>query len=695
MCQRDVVLGSAIMKDPAATYRFGKFTLQTGDRRLSCDGHEIYLRPKTYDTLLYLLQRQGHLVTKHELLDAVWADVEVTENALTRCIKEARAALDDHVQNPEFLRTIPRLGYEFIADVDRFGEPVNAEEVEEEFRAVRVVTTEEDTNGDLAPSEATSQSSHLPTPRTLLLPPESRKRRVVALGLGAVLLVAAIVSLTLNFGGLRNRLLGPATSPRISSLAVLPLQNLTGDASQEYFADGMSDELITTLGKIASLRVISRTSVMQYKKSNKSLPQIARELNVDGVIEGSVARAGTRVRITAQLIHASDDRRLWGESYERDLRDVLRLQSEVAEDIASEIRAVVTPFEQSRLASQRPVNPEAYALYLQGRALWGRDTEPDNRAAIAALEGAVAIDPNFASAYAALGRAYVDRLFGWESNDQLGKKAEAAVERALSLDPNLAEAHISRAALLFTTAHGWQYEEAIQECRRALALNPNLAEGHLMLGVVFQHVGLLDESLQEFRAAAVISPALADAGLYTGFTLIYSGRFQDSLPFIRGFWVSPFSRSILAYSLWQSGRKEEARDVIRELVKADPQEKFVYLAGFDAFLLAESGDGREAERRIPRILKQAESMKRYGHFHHVANIVADIYAQLNKPEEAVAWLETTAATGFPCYPFFEHDPALDPIRQDPRFVAFMQRLKPQWEHLKSTYGSNVHSAALQ
>jgi len=671
------------MEQPAATYRFGRFSLETHDRRLSSEGHEIYLRPKTYDTLLYLLERQGHLVTKNELLDALWADVEVTENALTRCIKEARAALGDQVQSPRFLRTIPRLGYEFIADVERLGEATNGEVVEEELRAVRVVTTEEETNGQPREAAAPWKSTGIPSLRALLpLHAASRVRAIVG-WLAALVLVAIAVSLGFNIGGLRDRLLGRAGPPRIGSVAVLPLENLTGDPQQEYFVDGMTEELISSLGKIAALRVISRTSVMRYKKTDKPLPQIAKELNVDAVIEGSILRAGNRVRITAQLIQGSTDRRLWGESYERDLRDVLTLQSEVARAIASEIKAEVTPQEQVRLASHRPVNPEAYDLYVRGKMF----ADSDNKAAIELLERAVAADPNFAPAYAALGRAYADRLFYLEPKDQWGKKAEAAVEKALSLDPNLGEAHVSRAALLFSPAHGWQYEKAIQECRRGLALDPNLAAGHVYLAGLFDHVGLLDEALQELRTATAINPTQSDAAWFTGLTLWYGGKFQDALPYL-AMPASPFTKSIQALDLWELGRKQESWAQVRELLKADPQEKNVWLASVHTLLLADAGQGREAEKRInEKILKQAEKLKPYGHFHHVANLVADIYAQLNKPEQAVAWLEQTAATGFPCYPFFERDHGLDPIRGDPRFVAFMQKLKPQWEYFKSTYGS--------
>jgi tetratricopeptide (TPR) repeat protein len=215
-------------------------------------------------------------------------------------------------------------------------------------------------------------------------------------------------------------------------------------------------------------------------------------------------------------------------------------------------------------------------------------------------------------------------------------------------------------------------------------LDPNLAAGHVYLAGVFDHVGLLDEALQELRTATAINPTQPDAAWFTGLTLWYSGKFQDALPYL-AMPASPSTKSIQACDLWELGRKHEAWAQIRELLKADPQEKNVWLVSIHTLLLADAGQGRETEKRIKeKILKQAEELKPYGHFHHVANLVADIYAQLNKPEQAVAWLEETAATGFPCYPFFEHDHALDPIRQHPRFVAFMQKLKPQWEYFKST-----------
>jgi eukaryotic-like serine/threonine-protein kinase len=509
--------------------------------------------------------------------------------------------------------------------------------------------------------------------------------------IGALVVVVALVATGIAFfsRGLRGRFAGANSAP-IRSVAVLPLASLSHDPEQDYFADGMTEELTAELSQLASLKVISRTSAMRYKGSNKPLPEIARELNVDGIIEGSVLRSGDRVRITAQLIQGSSDTHLWAKSYEGDLHDVLTLQSDVARAIANEVQAEVRPQAQARLANRHPVNSAAYALYLQGRALAARDTEADNRGAINVLERAIATDPNFAPAYAALGHTYADRLFGFEPKEEWKTKADAAIDKALSLDPNLAEAHVARATLLFTPAHNWQYEEAIRECQRALALDPNLAEAHLTLAGLFFHVGLADQALREAQAATSLSPGLAGGALVTAFAFMSEDKYQEALPFLRSYNPGAFSLSLQAFVLWEHGRKDEAWDLVHQMLKADPQEKFLYLACVHTLLLADAGQTQEAEKRIKeKILPEAEFMKPVGHFHHVANFIAEIYALLRKPEQAVHWLEQTASTGFPCYPFFETDRALDPIRQDPRFIAFMQKLKPQWESLKSKYGSDI------
>ena len=317
----------------------------------------------------------------------------------------------------------------------------------------------------------------------------------------------------------------------LDSLAVLPLENLSGDPEQEYFADGMTGALITDLGKIGALRVISRPSVMPYKGVRKPLPETARELNVEAVVVGSVLRTGDRVRITAQLIEAATERQLWSESYERDLRDVLELQREIARAIADEVRVKLTPQEQAQLAKSRPVNAEAYDYYLRG-VLLNRRHKPDNQAAIINLERALTVDQTFAPAYAALAHAYAYRFFFFapEEEKQLAEKAAVAVDKALSLDPDLAEAYIARGRLLWTPSNHFPHERVIQEFRRAMALNPNSDQVHSQLAIIYNHVGLLDEALQEARTAVAINPSSAEPQSQIGMSLLYQGQYEQALP---------------------------------------------------------------------------------------------------------------------------------------------------------------------
>lgn len=393
------------------------------------------------------------------------------------------------------------------------------------------------------------------------------------------------------------------------------------------------------------------------------------------------------MHISTQLIEASTQRLRWQESYDRELRDVASLQREVARDIATAVHRVTRPRENARFAQRKVVNPEAYDLYLRGKAL----AESENKAAINLLERAVVIDPGFAPAYATLARAYWVRLVNIERRPELWEKAEAAVQKALSLDPNLPEGHVSQAALFWRGKTTWQHEHGIRECKRALELDPNLAEAHVMLARIFMHVGLLDEALDEMQIAITINPTEPDTAFITGMTLFWSGKFEEAIPFLtaEGSSLLAGSRSTQALALWQLGRQEQAWVLTRELLKRDPQETDVGLATVHSLLRIDAGERGFESRIRQKILEQAEPLKPFGYYRHAANDLADIYAWLNKPEEAVAWLEEAVATGFPCYPYFELDRALDPIREHPRFVTFMQKLKPKWEYFKSAYGSNL------
>jgi len=357
--------------------------------------------------------------------------------------------------------------------------------------------------------------------------PWSRAGSPILLGLTGLLAVTAVL-LGLNVNGWRGRLLGKEAGARIHSLAVLPLANLSGDPEQEYFADGMTEEMITDLSKISSLKVISRTSVMQYKDTRKPLRQIARELGVEGVIEGSVQRVGDRVRISAQLIFAPNDTHLWGESFERDLHDVLMLQGEVAQVIANEVNAKVTPQEQARLAGKRPIDPEAHQAYLKGRYYWNKRTKEGIRKSIGYFQQAVNKDPNYALAYAGLADSYL--VLGMYSSapwQETYRQAKAATTKALEIDDNLAEAHAALAVI--RAGEQWDLRGALTEFARAIELNSNYATGHQWYA---EHLICLSDAeiaIAEIRRAQELDPLSLVINSTYGYILFQARRYDDAL----------------------------------------------------------------------------------------------------------------------------------------------------------------------
>ncbi|MBA3714012.1 MAG: protein kinase [Pyrinomonadaceae bacterium] len=507
----------------------------------------------------------------------------------------------------------------------------------------------------------------------------TRSRILILTALMGVLIIAASV-----YALFFRQSSTPAPQTEIKSLAVLPLANLSGDSSQDYFADGMTEALITDLGKIGALRVISRPSVMRYKGARRALPEIGRELNVDAVLTGSVVRSGERVRIAVQLIHVAADRNLWADSYERDMRDVLALQREVARDIVGEIKIKVTPPEQVQFGSVGPINPEAYDHYLRGQFYLHRQNRDDNEAAIAALERAVATEPTFAAAYAELAQAYVWKLFLFApGEEQWEEKAFVAAEKALALDPDLAVAHLARGRLLWTPANHFPHEKAIREYRRALTLNPSLDEARNQLALVYCHIGAFDEALQESHKAVTTNPNNNLAQFRTGQTLNFQGKYEEALSVLRTIpqEVNPaLVGHQIAWALFNLGRREEASATLEQLLRDHPEDSGGLFTSLQAVLAASAGQERMAEDKIKSAVERG---KGFGHFHHTAYHIACAYALMNKPEQAIKWLEVAAEDGFPCYPLFERDTNLDNLRQDARFVTFLAKLRQQWEYYRT------------
>ncbi len=648
------------------------FQLVPEERQLLRDNQPVPLTPKSFDLLVVLVENSGHLIEKGELLKRIWPDSFVEEANLSVNVSALRRALGEGPNEHQYVETVPRRGYRFVAGVkERWDNGTES--------SIRELTEEDDDSGLVA--DGARQTS--PPPPAAASRPRVSFRRwpLVLVGL---LLISALL-LGLNAGGLRARLLGKGNPVRIQSLAVLPLENLSGDTSQDYFADGMTEALITDLAKIGALRVMSRSSVVQYKGAHKPLREIGRELNVDAVLTGSVVRSGEHVRIAVQLINAATEQNLWSESYERDLRDVLALQKEVARDIVGEIRIKLTPQEQGQFGGVRPINPEAYDHYLRGRFYLNRQNKADNEAAITALEHAVATDPTFAAAYAELAQAYVWKLFLFAPGDrQWEEKAFVATEKAIALDPNSAVAHLARGRLLWTPANHFPHEKAIREYRHALTLNPSLDEARNQLALVYCHIGAFDEALQESQKAINTNPNNNLAQLRIGQTLNFQGKYEQALSVLRAVPQDANPALVgyqIAWALFNLGRKEEASATLEQLLRDYPEDSGGLFTSLQAVLAVSAGQERTAEDKIKSAIERG---KGFGHFHHTAYHIACAYALMNKREQAIKWLQAAAEDGFPCYPLFEKDSNLDNLRQDARFVAFMAKLREQWDHYRDS-----------
>ena len=485
-------------------------------------------------------------------------------------------------------------------------------------------------------------------------------RRWIFVLAGALIVILALV-IGLNVGGLREEILWRISPPRIESLAVLPFENLSGDPAQDYVAKGMTAELTDTLGQIGTLRVIARTSVTQYKKAPKPLPEIARELKVDALVRAGVLRSADRVRLTTDLFHAPTNRRLWGQTYERDLRDALTLQAEVCRGIALAIRAKLTPEQNARLTANRPVNPQAYEAYLRG--VYGG--EPGK--AEAYLTQAIQLDASFAPPYVALaGRSYLSNYFtAIPPRDNYPKVKEYA-QKALSLDPALAEAHYYLA--LVNHEYDWDFVEAEKEFKRALELNPNASEIRHLYSHFLLCMGRPEESLSEDRRAEETDPADAELIACLTWHSAATGRHDEAEEVgQRALQMgSSYPRLFLVWVYEQRGLYDEA---IVELQKA------VTDWGGDVFPTAALGHayavaGQEAAAREVLEKLLARSKTEYVSAYEIATV----YAGLGDKDRAIEWLEKAYEERSNALARFRMDPRLRSLHSDPRFQDLLRRM---------------------
>jgi TolB-like protein/DNA-binding winged helix-turn-helix (wHTH) protein len=456
---------------------------------VSLNEKTVHLEPKMMEVLVCLAEHAGETVLKEKLIQAVWPDTFVTDDVLTRSISELRRVFEDDAREPRFIQTIPKRGYRLLAPVT----PLSSS----------------------APTVALHESP-APTQDTAAGVPQREPwlpRAAVIGGLAAFLLALSAVGI--SFPGVLAGLLGRGPTPAIHSLAVLPLQNLSGDPNQDYFADGMTEELITEISRLNALKVISRTSIMRYKKTDKSLPQIAHALNVDAIVEGSVLRSGDRVRVTAQLIYARTDASLWAETYDRTLQDTLAVQEAVASAIAGRIKSSLDPSGIIQSKAPKVVNLKAHEAYLLGlhedALARGGDhgmqvfNEEHSRRAIEYYKQALREDPNYAPVYVELARAAGTNELGNDLNE-----VEVDLRKALKLDDSLSAAHVLLGALLLFRDLNWQGAE--KEVKRAIELNPSNAGAHQAYAYFLDATDRLDEGMREYQLAQELDPAIDRLG---------------------------------------------------------------------------------------------------------------------------------------------------------------------------------------
>jgi len=649
------------METSPSIFRFGPFEAKTFAQELSKNGTKVRLRGQPFCILELLLSRAGEVVTREEIRQKLWpADTFVDfEHGLNTSIKKLRRALGDSATEPSYIETLPRLGYRFIAPVDAT--------VESKPKQAAADPGETPSSILSAP-----ESGHaMPPPRSFawsLLPAPAI---VVLVGVALLFNVArARDRFFALFRSTRNAAVAVASVPQpLHSIAVLPLQNLSNDPAEDYFADGMTDELTTDLAQFGSLRVISRTSAMHYKGAGKTAPEIGRELGVDTLIEGTVQRVGNRVRIRVQLIDSTSDRHLWARSYDHELKDVLVLQSSAARDIAEEVQGkVALPQASVPPVNPHPVQPDAYEAYLKGRYFWNKRTEDGLRKSVDYFQHAIARDPKFAAAYAGLADSY--SIMG---SDVLparvaSSKAHTAANRALELDPPIAEGHAELALVEFY--YDWNWTRSEQEFRRAIELNPNYATAHQWYSYYLAAMGRFPEAMEEARKAQQIDP------LSLSINTTLAGRYRDLGQYAQAIDLNrrtlemdpDFAPAHIALGAAYEGQGMwlQAISEYRKAVNLSGNSPPAWAAL--GYVYGVSGNQEEARKVIARLREASK-----GHYVSAFDM-AVVFAGIGDRDSAFQWLEKAYTERESQMAFLNVTRRLDPLRSDKRFSDLLRRM---------------------
>jgi TolB-like protein/DNA-binding winged helix-turn-helix (wHTH) protein/Tfp pilus assembly protein PilF len=641
------------MGQSRSAYQFGPFRLQVDRRLLLRDGVAVPLAPKALETLLALVEQRERVLTKDEILQRVWGDTVVEEGGLTRNISVLRKALGETPDDHRYIVTVPGRGYRFVAEATDVGEPPH------DAAPLPGPTAAPEPVPQLAPAPLPDPGPVTVAAAGASTPARGSWRwRLVALGV--VLALAAGASIY----ALRTPPAAATPGSQISALAVLPLENLSGDASQEYFADGMTEALIAQLAHIRALRVVSRTSVMRFKGASRSLPEIARALGVDAVIEGSVQRSGARVRINLQLVQARTDTHLWARQYERELTDVLKLQAEVARAVADEVQVQITAEERARLASADAVDAGAYQEYLLGQHYLWRLNEEDLTRAISHFDEAIRLDPGYAAAHAGLSHAWWWRgIFGDKTLKQVEARSRASASTALKLDADLAEAHVSMGRIKF--GYDWDWAAAGDQFRRALDIDPNNRDAHYFHGMLSMALGRFAEAVAHMERAERLDPLSAAVQSGFGRVLYRARRFDEAIAHLT---------TAIELEPQTAGSYHRLADVYEEVGRYDDALALHLKAA--TLLGRPSGTGPAVARIYARMGKPAEArrmLRSEGTSQWGWGESATVYAALGDRDEAFRSLSRMFEDRDGLN-YVKTDPRLDSLHADPRWQALLRRM---------------------
>jgi TolB-like protein/DNA-binding winged helix-turn-helix (wHTH) protein/Tfp pilus assembly protein PilF len=642
-------------RSPASNVvRFGAFEIDRKAGELRKHGLRLKLPEQPFQILSILLEKPGDVVTREELRNRLWpGDTFVDfDHGLNNAVMRLREVLGDSSERPRFVETLPRRGYRFVGHV---------EEIEQSSSAA----------ASIAASSSLQEPASVPAADEVRSLPRSQWMTLPRISILAAVTLLLVVSSGFVVHFLKGRESGKVAASRSISIAVLPLENLSGDKEQDYFADGMTDDLIANLAKIRSLRVISRSTAMAYKGTHKPLSQIAQELHVDAVVEGTVLKAGHRVRITAELVQVATDQHLWADTYESQLGDVLTLQNQVSSAIVDEIRINLSSQDKARLAQKTTVSPEAYEDYLKGRYYWNKRSAEGFEKAIGYFESATHKDPQYALAYAGLADCYGiigATIFGNVPAAEAAPKAKAAAIRALEIDPSLAEAETSLATAEFN--YDWDWSKAAEGFNKAIRLNPSYATAYQRYSLYLIAMGRTNESFEQIDRARELDPLSISINASLGWRLYLARQYDRAIVQLRNTLdMDPsyeWARLILGQAYIQKGQMDLAISELRKA--ADLSHNSPLMVSALAYAYAMSGDQSDAQKLLTQLASDAQ------HQYVSPFYVATVYVGLKKNDLAIDWLEKAYADRSNGLVFLRVEPELDSLRTNSRFITLQRKL---------------------